>query len=483
MDNDIKNLLNFRKFLALTLTGMLVLLSVGCAGMGALKQTDAFAESYSQGNYTEASQLIGGEGGLDYEDENLLLALHAGSAQFASGMFENSMTSFDRAEAQLLWKADKVDTVAEAGRAVGTFLTSDLSGKYTGKIYEGVLLNTYKALSAIHLGDMARARIEFNRADVRQANAVHQLAAKVSKVNAGDGDEEEEKYTETVDSTTAQALEKGSDLEVRLSAVESIKKYKNLRNPLADYLHGIFRLVNGEPNRASDLLRNASVLTDRNPHIINDLLIAERSADQTSGEIAPRVWVIYEDGVGPGLEEFRVDLPAFLVSNNLVYAGFAIPEFKPGKSVNGNVNVVADGKIISTQTVLNLDRLVGTEFATTYRQVVTKAISSGVVKAIIAAAVNEEASDEGGFVSLFSKIVTTATQIATTRADTRIWGALPLTVSVASMPYPDDGIIEIQAGNGNTARIGLDRTGHTIITAKAVLNNEITWNIARLNLN
>ena len=469
-----------------TVSGIAVLLLLsGCAGTATLNQVGTFNEYYAQGDYAAAAKSIGGKGGLDYDEENLILALHAGSAQFASGMFENSIVSFDRAEQQLLWKADKVDSVAEASRAVGTFLTSDLAAKYTGKIYEGALLNTYKALAAIHLGDMDQARIEFNRASVRQENAVYQLAAKVEKLDAADEEDAENgNHSETADVTTTKALAEGSDIEARLSAAESIKKYKNLRNPLSDYLHGIFRLVNGEPNHASDLLRNAAILTDRNPHVVNDLLMAEQAANQTSGEIGPRIWVIYEDGAGPTLGEFRVDLPVYLVSNDLFYAGFAIPEFISGHPVNGNINVVADGQLTSTRTVLELDRLVSTEFATTYRRVVTKAIASAVVKAIIAERINEESSDQGGYLSILTNIATAVVQAQTTKADTRIWRALPHTVNVASVPYPADGIIELRTSNGGMTRIDLDsagyNAGHIIITAKATLNNQITFNIAKL---
>ena len=477
-----------------SIIAVLVSLSVtGCAGVADLRSVDAFSQSYSVGDYATAVTSVGGETGLDYKEDNLLLALNVGSAQFADGQFEQSTVSFERAENQLSWKADKVDSVEEVGRAMGTFLTSDLAAKYTGNIYEGTLINTYKALNAIHRGDLAGARVEFNRADVRQDNAVHQLAAKVAKINsknANNGNAQDNKnaatkqrYSKEIDSGVGDAIKPDTDLGKRLAAVNSFKKYKGLRNPLTDYLHGIFRLVTGEPNKASDLLRNAAVLTDENPYIIGDLKLAEKVASQADGTIAPRVWVIYEDGIGPDLAEFRIDLPTGLVSSNLLYAGVAVPEFVPGKATNGNLKITVSGEQIATQAVLDTDSLVATEFATTYDRVVTKAITSALVKAIVAHEVNKQMEGQG-WIGLITKVATTVAQVASTQADTRIWRALPHTVGVASIPYPQDGIIALHAGAGQTQEINLNDYGyggkHVMITAKAVTDGLLNWHVVSL---
>ena len=475
--------------------GILVFLSItGCAGIADVRKIDAFSESYNTGNYAVSVETVGGKTGLDYKEENLLLALNVGSAQFADGQFEGSMVSFDRAESQLLWKADKVDSVEEVGRAIGTFLTSDLAAKYTGNIYEGTLINTYKALNAIHLGDLDRARVEFNRSDVRQDNAVHQLAAKVARRNSKDAknssskdkkdaDRTKRRYSKEIDSGVSDAIKPDTEIGKRLAVVKSFKKYKDLRNPLTDYLHGIFRLVTGDANKASDLLRNAAVLTDENPYIIDDLKLAEKASRQASGTIDPRVWVIYEDGIGPNLKEFRIDLPTYLVSNNLLYAGIAIPEFVPGKATNGNLKITAYGKQIVTKTVLNTDSLVSTEFATTYNRVVTKAISSAIIKAILAHEINKQTEDQG-WLGLLTQVATTIAQVASTQADTRIWRALPHTVGVASMPYPKDGAIVFQIGDGQTWELNLNERGYdgknVIITAKAITDGVLIWHATSL---
>ena len=61
-----------------------------------------FQSPYSQGDYAGAAVMLGGEDGLDYDEENLLTSLQVGAALRAAGTFDASQTAFDRAESQLL---------------------------------------------------------------------------------------------------------------------------------------------------------------------------------------------------------------------------------------------------------------------------------------------------------------------------------------------------------------------------------------------
>ena len=89
----------------------------GCAGFADIQETRTFMERYSAGDYDAASAAVGGETGLDYPEGQLLSSLHTAMALRAAGRFEASQVAFDRAESQLMWKAD---TIAQrGGSAVG----------------------------------------------------------------------------------------------------------------------------------------------------------------------------------------------------------------------------------------------------------------------------------------------------------------------------------------------------------------------------
>ena len=94
-----------RRVSALCCGGLVVLLLLvtGCAGVSDLNRVSGFQEPYTKGDYAGAAAVLGGKGGLKYDEENLLTSLQVGSALRAAGSFGASQTALDRAEAKLLW--------------------------------------------------------------------------------------------------------------------------------------------------------------------------------------------------------------------------------------------------------------------------------------------------------------------------------------------------------------------------------------------
>ena len=450
----------------------LVLLAAGCAGTADLDRISQFQSPYSQGDYAGAAVMLGGEDGLDYDEENLLTSLQVGAALRAAGTFDTSQTAFDRAESQLLWKADEISDVGEFLEAGLSIVGNDLISSYHGNIYDGVLINTYKAMNALDQGDEDRARVELNRADQRQENAVHQLAAKVKALAEEDPDEAAEKRAQSseINKTYNDATKPGSELGQRIAAVRGLGKYKDLRNPFTDWLHGAFRLATGEANRASDLLRNAVVLDgERNSYLKDDFRVAEEAAASADGGVPRRVWIVHEDGLGPRLDQFRYDLPVYSPTG-FIYAGIAIPEFVTGTSGVGSLFVDAGGTTYQTEPLLNVDRYAATEFEAGYDAIVSKAIASAVVKVIAQIAAQQAAAQTDNiWVKLASDILLPAVMAGMTQADTRMWRALPHSINVASLPWPADGRLRISAGTGGEiADIQLPSAPFVLVTVKTV---------------
>ena len=434
-----------------------------CAGFSDIQETQTFLESYSVGDYDAASAVVGGETGLDYPEGRLLSSLHTAMALRAANRFEASQVAFDRAESQLMWKADSIASVEDLLSAGLTLVGSDLMVSYRGTIYEGVMVNTYKATNALMIGDTARARVELNRAHQRQANAVDQLAAKVRALRAG---EEEEEHRESIDRSLGEAMEPDGAVARRLKAVESLGEYRDLRNPLADWLHGAFRLATGEANRASDLFRNAAAVDGaRNRHVLADLAVAERAA---SGSAAgDRVWVVHEDGTGPYLEQFRFDLPVFLDADSFLIVSMALPELRPGRAAAGPLRIGAGGEDYRTETLLNVDRYAATEFRAGYDAVVGKAVAGTVIRTLLQIAVQEETRDAGTLGSIIGFVTPIASAVAT-QADIRSWRALPQTIGIASLPRPSEGTIRVSAG-GHTVDVPLPSGRFVLVHVKTVV--------------
>ena len=447
-----------------------VLLLSGCAGMADIKEARDFMGPYSQGDYLAAAGTLGGETALDYDEENLLTSLQVGMALRAAGGYEASQIAFDRAESELLWKSDEITSVDALLSAGFTLVTNDLARSYQGSIYDGVLVNTFKAMNAVYLGDMDRARIELNRAEQRQTNAVEQLAVKVRALGEDAPGEEENRKTqgEQIDSALADVWKPDSPVGKRLAAVEALGEYRDLRNPFTDWLHGVFRLATGEANRASNLFRDAAVLDGRNnQYVLADLLQAEAAAGSSAG--APdRVWIIHEDGTGPYLNEFRFEFPV-VTSDGVIITGIALPEFVPGLPAVEALAITAGGQDYRTEPLLNVDRYAATEFRAGYGAVVGKAVASAIIRTILQVVAQKEAKERGGLAAMILDLGSTIASVAMTRADTRIWHSLPKSIGVASVPRPSDGRLLMTTSDGRTIYDdALPAGGFVLITVKTV---------------
>ena len=438
----------------------------GCAGFSDIQETRTFLERYAVGEYDAASAVVGGATGLDYPEGQLLSSLHTAMALRAAGRFEASQVAFDRAESQLLWKSDSIASVEDLLAAGLTLVGNDLMVSYRGTIYEGVLVNTYKATNALMIGDTARARVELNRAHQRQANAVDQLGAKVRALRAGQ-EEDEDEYRENIDRSLDAAMETDGAVARRLKAVESLGEYRDLRNPFTDWLHGVFRLATGEANRASDLLRNAAAVDGaRNRHVVADLAVAERAASGAAAA-GDRVWVVHEDGTGPYLDQFRFDLPVFLSEERFIIVSMALPELHPGRTAAGPLRISAGGEDYRTETLLNVDRYAATEFRAGYDGVVAKAVAGTVVRTILQVAIQEETRDAGTLGSIVGFVTPIASAVAT-QADIRSWRALPQSIGIASLPRPSDGKIRVSAGS-HTVDVPLPSGRFVLVQVKTIV--------------
>ena len=443
---------------------LIALAVCGCAGMADVRGSQEFLGPYVEGDYMGAATTLGGDDALNYDEQNLFTSLQVGLALRAAGEFGPSQVAFDRAESQLLWKSNRISSLEDLVGAGLTVVGNDLMRSYPGNIYDGVLVNTYKAINALHMGDEARARVELNRSDQRQANAVDQLAVKVRALGASESAEPNQ--TASIDSAYNGVMQPDGAVAQRLAAVEALGEYRDLRNPFTDWLHGAFRLATGEANRASDLFRNAAALDGRrNRYTLEDLAVAEEAAGGLGGA-TPRVWVVHEDGIGPRLEEFRLQFNVITLSGP-VLAAIALPEFVPGTPAVGPLVVRSDGVDYRTEALLHVDRYAATEFRAGYDAIVGKAVASAVVKTLAQVAVNEAVKDESPVVKILGALANVGIA-ASTRADTRMWHVLPHSIGIASLPRPADGRLSIVFGGRQTVDVALPLTSFSLVTVKTV---------------
>jgi len=426
-----------------------------CASLAPpLQDAASIRAAYTAGDYAAAADLasaaLASPGGTD-----LLTALEAGLALHAAGRWQDSNAAFDIAEERLMWKSRDVTSAADAARLLGGMLLGEDSVPYPGRIYEGVLVNTYKGLNAMMLGDAAAARVEFNRMAARQENAVRQLAAKVAALGDPGPPPDAPPGAAAEIAAAGQAL--APEAAARLAAIPRFPGERDLRNPYSYYLAALFRAgtgLNSDLPAARDLLRNAAALSNAggggNPYVLRDFAAVESSpaALPPSG----RVLVVYEDGLGPVLDAWRIDLALPAPGGGILPLSLALPQFRVRAAVHDGLDARADGQVYPLRPLLDMDALAGTEFHAGYNALLGRAVAAAVLKSLAYHGVDRALEQSGGdpLLADLLRVALLAGQAATTRADIRMAALLPKTVSVAAFPFPSDGVIEILAPDGAT---------------------------------
>ena len=365
--------------------------------------------------------------------EDLLWSLQVASVKLQVGDANGSAEVFDKAEEMLNY----YDFENKAAAGVASTLINDNAVAYLGEEYDGVMVNTYKALDFMILGKYDLARVEFNRALDRQSRAKLHFAEEISKLK----DEVAKKQESQKDVNLNKNLEnpKIQDvLKLQYPSLYEYEAYPDFVNPFTTYLAGICFNLMGDPQKAVDLLKESYGMLPGNQYVAEDFAVTENLLNG-QGKIENTVWVIFENGTGPTKKEFRIDLPLFLVTNNVKYVGIALPKLVPGEQTYSNLIVDANGRQYNTELVADVERVIQTEFNKDFPGILTRAIISATAKAAAQYALQQQNSSAGSFTS----ILMAAYSFATTAADVRIWTALPKDFQIARLQIPADRTITI----------------------------------------
>lgn len=443
----------------------------GCAGTRTVDK-DTAAQDLSGSNFKAyAKRYLDEKGNPKYDKESLLDTLEAGKAFNDAGMWKLSQDAFEHAGSMMKWKADTVSTPEGVVNLVGTTLTNDTLGPYTGKIYQGGLIDYYQAMNSLMMGDEPKARVNFNRVAVRQENAVTQLQSFVKSTNQEITQISGEQGAQTAKQSLKEISPKTSE---GLQDVPTGLTNAKIRNSAADFMSAIFRstssstMADKSGGLPRDILKKAAsgAATQGGANLINNL---DRNLQQNKGTIKNKVIVLYEDGLGPTFSEFRIDLPLFLVSDKVTYTGIALPKFQQGKPAIGGLKItnVNDPTIIMT----NINDLAGLEFNAAYNGIVAKAVISTIIKTAAQYAANTAIDKNVGNNNVMGsllKLGTGAAQAALTRADTRSWINQPNTIQIAYFDRPQNGTLNITTMSGAPiANVKIPDDPNALIVIKA----------------
>jgi len=367
------------------------------------------------------------------DGEDLLWSLQVGSTKLQISDYNASAEFFDKAELMLNY----YDYQNEAAAGVASTLINDNAVAYLGEEYDGIMINTYKALDFMILGKYDLARVEFNRALDRQTRAKVHFAEEITKLKNQVAKEQQSQQNVDLNKNLENP-EIQDALKQQYPSLYEYQAYPDFVNPFTTYLAGICFNLMQDPQKAVDLLKESHGMMPENQYITDDFAATENLL-RGEGRIENTVWVIFENGFGPTKKELRIDLPLFIVTNSVKYVGIALPKLVPGEQAYPNIIVNADGKQYRTEIVADMERVIQAEFNKDFQGILTRAIISATVKAAAQYALEQQNSSAGSFASTLMAVYS----FATTAADVRIWTTLPKDFQVAKLKIPENRAITI----------------------------------------
>lgn len=371
---------------------------------------------------------------IESKDDVILWGIQGGSLARNCKNFQKSNTLFDKAEEIYKIDADMDNALNNVGESAKSVLVNNNVNEYEGCTYEKVMVNTYKGLNFLSLSDKDNARVEFNRAIDRQRRAKEYFEKEILEKQA--------KSKDNPNTTVAQNQQTIGVINQAYAGDFDFTAYPDFVNPFTTYMSGLFFLLDGSYNKASDLWKEALLMDPLNPVYKEDLALAEAMANASNKSMKQKyAWVIYENGRGMAKDEIRIDIPLFLVTKKVFYTGIALPKLKKRNESYAHLSLRQNNtELAKTTMVANMDAVIQTEFSKKFPLIVSEAILNTVAKTVSQQQLQKKTGLVGGLLGAVY-------QGMTNKADVRSWTALPKNFQIARVPL--NGMpLEIVTDNG-----------------------------------
>lgn len=458
--HSLTNTMKKSSFLTLSKLAALATLAVLSGCNSYTSQTKGLSGAWKSGDMLAASEIATKEATARANTRDAILwHLEHGAVLRAAGDLEGSNKAFDEAETKVNEWEEKAKVRVSA--ETGAILTNQSMLTYRGRAYDKVMMNTYKALNYLALNDYDSARVELNRALQRQRDAVDENAKRIEDAQeladkAKDGTIEVDEGTKQ-EYDVDRAMEDpktGPALEAALAEANSrLGSYADYVNPFSVWLDGIYFSTvgydNSDAERGRKSLERAATFNPSNVYLQQDFEVAEAVA--RGGSVPAVTYVIFETGMAPYRDELRIDIPTFIVTSSIGYVGAAFPRLKFNDLYNPGLAVMADGQLLNTLPVSNMDSVIARDFKNEWPSIVTKTLISTATKAIAQYAAQKAVENQDWKVRLAVMAAGALTQAALNSADLRTWMTLPKEFQYARFPTPEDSTLTLSAGLQTTA--------------------------------
>jgi hypothetical protein len=413
-------------------------------------------EAWQAGNGTVAATniTVRAEKAIGTKDE-LIWRLEQGKILSAVKDIEGSLTAFNEAE-KIVDRYEEEAKFKTTKEAMALF-SNQANLPYRGRSYDKIMLNTYKALNYLILAENDKARIELNRAMQRQKDAVSENKKNIEDALevANQAKEGELKDTEG-DTTPGYDVSRAEQDAGFAAAVNAemeeidarILPYADYVNPFSVFVDGLFfshaAVDSADVERA---LKSFERVNSMSPgtYISADYAMVESMA--SGGTAETLTYVIFATGSAVSRKQIRIDLPLFLLTDQVTYIGAAFPRLDYHENYIPQMRAAAGEFSGASERLCSMDSVISRDFKNDWPVMMTKTLLTTATKAIAGRAAEEIARQNGNTLALYAvKAASAAYQAATNVADLRSWTTLPKEFAYIRMPTPADGQVSLQVG-------------------------------------
>lgn len=444
---------------------ILLVLASGLTGCSTYNEQNRFAAPWMQGDLATAEKEATrkADKAAGSKDE-IIWRLEQAAILRTAGKYDESNAAFEQAQ-------EKIDRYAErakvkVGAEAGALFSNQANVPYRGRSYDGIMLNTYRALNFLAKHDLDKARVEIIRAYQRQQDAVEDNRRRIEQTQEALDKEKEKRRIEKAEKDPAF---RGS-VKQTYSNLDSLKAYGDYVNPFTVYVDGLIFLAgavdNSDLERARKSFERAATFTENNKFVKADLDALEAAV---RGKLVEKVtYVIFENGRAPLRNQVRIDIPLFFT--RLSYLGAAFPTLELQGGALSALKVTAGGTNETTALLASMDSVIAQDFKNELPSIITKTIAATVAKGAASYALNEVANQEGGGIAgLISQVGTAVYQLAVNIADLRTWTTLPKEIQIARIPTPADRKVDLHAlGSAQHAVVTLDEGLVNLIYVRSI---------------
>ena len=470
-----------------------VLFSSGCSTLVSSRyQKKAAMRHFSGGEYRKSAELIEEYAkAREGTGDELMWHLENGTVHFVIEDYSGSLKAFEKAEKVLDDYENRATfNLRNIGAETGAAYTNANALPYTGLFFEKIIINTYKAMDYLAMGNPDAASVEMRRVRFRQKMAQRQHEIDLIE----EYQYEAPKYDGVkVKGFTPEDILKNKKIKEDLEWIKKHKNfdYGNVVNPTVTFFSAIDFLSQNEPYKALFDFRilyridptnimfkrcYVSLLKQLGEHIPKKLQ-SVKGFDFPMGKKV--VYVLFEDGLVPARKEKLFEL---ILPPPVGYIGIAYPIMEYFPSDAGHLQITNEkGKQYRTRLVGDFGDICSFALDKQLREIITRAVIGAMVKEATSIALQYTAKHVGnniqaGAGDIAQLIVFAMMQVYKkmfNRADVRCWQTLPGKVQAAVFPKNGNGIfkLSVKSKDGrvmNSANVNVGRNNSiTIILVKS----------------